>query len=129
MPGIITSSSTRSGFSFATWARRLLAAGRGADLVALHRQQVPQQLDVLRRVVDHQDFRLGHFLSTRRFTVSRNSFRLIGLPRKASKPAAAIALRSVGRHRSGERHDRDAFGRSRRRGSGGKASMPLMPGS
>ncbi len=62
---------------------RFLAVHGGRDSVTFHAEQVGEQLDVVRRVVDHQHFgRSGHFrvrASVSR-TVSRNSLRLIGLP-------------------------------------------------
>src|SRR4029078_4932812 len=99
-------------------------------IVPLGSQQIAEQLDVGRRVVDNQD-PLRHYLrpfSIRRFTVSRNSFRLIGLLTKASNPAALMALRSVGVTEavSATTGMRAVVASPR---IGLNASMPLMPGS
>ena len=62
---------------------RLLAVDGGRHRVALHAEQVGEELDVVRRVVDHQHFGRRRHVgvpSTVFFTASRNSLRLIGLP-------------------------------------------------
>ena len=74
----------------------LIAEGQERGILTV--EQIAQQLHVLGRVVHDEDALRHYFFapSTRRFTVSTNSFRLTGLPTKASKPAAVMALRSVG---------------------------------
>ena len=55
MPGIITSSSTRSGELGGDLRERFLAVGGGGDRIALHAEKIGEELDVLRRVVDDEN--------------------------------------------------------------------------
>ena len=62
---------------------RFFAVRGRRHCVALDGQQIAQQLDVERRVVDHEDlggFVHRSFLARMPRTASRNSLRLIGLP-------------------------------------------------
>ena len=55
MPGILTSSSTRSGASRSTSASALLAGGGAEELVAFVLERHPQRVADGRLVVDDQD--------------------------------------------------------------------------
>ncbi len=102
-------------------ALEALGARAGGDHVeTVDREQVDEQLDVRRRVVDDQDPRRGHAApSVRRFasaaaTAPRNASMLIGLLTNASKPAAMMSLAVLRHDRRGERDHRDRARRRRR---------------
>src|SRR5262245_61193346 len=75
----------------------LFAVGGGHDGIALHGQEIGEQLDVLRRVVHHQDFRgraHAFFPPMACCTVSSRLRRLTGFSTKPLNPAFTICCRS-----------------------------------
>ena len=135
-PGIITSSSTRSGGSAAMRASASSPDGGRAGAVAFGRQHVGQQADVLVDVVDDQDVRgRGSCVTWRgprsaaRCTGARNGLSRDRLGEEASKPERTIALCSSGMTEADTASTGIASSDGCPRECARRPSMPSMSGS
>ena len=128
----MTSSSTRSGFSVAIFASASSPVHAVHDRVALDAEQVGEQLDVVRRVVDDQHLGWrGHVrLFLQRLAHGVQEFLQVDRLADVGVEARLGDLLAVLlHHRGGDRDDRDRRRRRVRRAVLRSASMPFMPGS
>ena len=129
MPGISTSSSTRSNARVAGERQRLVAAGRHARRrKPVARQPARQRVPIGLVVVDDQERTLAGSpdldpLQQQRSIFPRSCWKRTGLVSKSSPPAASAMIAIVG-HRVGAQHDdRNVAGRARRPSAA--ASLPI----